>query len=75
VDAPTLVDGEESGVVTSVDGVETSAETLADVSLAAVTEVDVSSSPPAQATPTTASPATTEVNTANIFLSIRYLLW
>lgn len=79
VDASTLVevedeDVEESGTVPSVDDVETSADTVADVSVAAVTEVELPSSPLAQATPTTARPATTEVNTASIFLIIRYLL-
>lgn len=69
-----VVGVEESGAVTAVDGDESLTDTSAEVAVADVMEVDVPSSPLAQATPTTASAATTDVNIPSIFLIIRYLL-
>ena len=70
VELPLVVAVVGSGAVTGADPAELS--TVAAV--ADVIEVDVSSSPLAQATPTTARAANTDVNTASIFLNISHLL-
>lgn len=73
VESSAMVGVVTSAVVGAVLFLESSWDVLVDEP-ADVIDVDVASSLPAQATPTTASPATIDVNTASIFFNISYLL-